>query len=358
MIYTYRNTLVYNAVMETNAKTLILGGAGFIGSHLADRLLTTGREVHVLDSMRYCYAGNLATAERSQKFHLHVQSASDNLIGFLSRRDVPKFDEIYHLAGLVSTDDFVSNPQEAFLVSILPLLDLFEYQNKYPYTRLLFTSSSEVYGNPPVIPTPEDCFGSVDFCGPRSGYDEGKRSGESLISAHIRNGGTCARVRLFNTFGPRMRANGRLVPTMVRSALVDGRITINGTGEFTRTLLWVGDCLDALVMAMDRQSELPFNIGGLVMSSISEIASKIAERVDLVSGREKVVVEHTDPIQHDVFQRQPDISRARDVLGWSPSTSVEYGVDRTIQYWRGRLMRTEALYFNREVEGSFDAQLG
>lgn len=344
--------------MDTNTKTLILGGAGFIGSHLADRLLTTGREVHVLDNMKYCYSGNLSMAERSSNFHLHVQSATDGLLKFLSSRDIPRFDEIYHLAGLVSTADFVAEPQEAFLVSVLPLLDLFEYQKSNPYTKLLFTSSSEVYGNPPIIPTPEDCFGSVDFCGPRSGYDEGKRSAESLISAHIRSGGTFARVRLFNTFGPRMRANGRLVPTMVRSALTDGKITVNGTGEYTRTLLWVGDCIDALVMAMEKQSELPFNIGGLSMSSIADIASMIAERVDFISGKEKVVIEHTDPIQHDVFRRQPDISRARDVLGWSPSTSIEYGIDQTVQYWRFRLMRTEALYFKQYMEGSFYAQLG
>lgn len=334
-------------------KTLVLGGAGFIGSHLVDRLLSTGREVHALDSMKYCYPGNLSDAERSGVFFLHPQSATEGLLKFLSRKDVPEFDEIYHLAGVVSTVDFVYNPQEAFLVSVLPLLDLFKYQESRPSVKLLFTSSSEVYGNPSVIPTPEDNFGEVDFCGPRSGYDEGKRSGETLISAHIRGGGHCARVRLFNTFGPRMRANGRLVPTMVRSALYDGKIIVNGTGEFTRTLLYVGDCIDALVMAMEKQSELPFNIGGRTMSSILEIAGMVSSRVNLISDRDPVVVEHSDPIQYDIFKRQPDISRAESVLGWSPSTSIEYGVDQTILYWRGKLMKTDELYFKREVEGVF-----
>lgn len=314
-------------------RTLVYGGAGFIGSHLVEALVKTDREVHVIDNLSYCHDDNLDEVSNSPNFVFHDYDAKNYVLGHSER-----WDEIYHLAGVVSTEDFVENPIEAFRVAVDPLIRMLDYKQRFnKEARLLFASSSEVYGESTVLPTPESYIGKVDPCGPRSGYDEGKRAGESLIVGYqTMHNVTCARVRLFNTFGPRMRANGRLVPTMVKDALKTGSIRINGDGSNTRTLLYVDDCVNALILAMGLQCDVPINIGGLKMQTIKEIAEMIGSEVKTVTGisvsyiRDKV-------IPHDIFLRQPSIHLAKELLNWSPLFMVRSGIREVVKYWEGRI---------------------
>lgn len=310
-------------------RTLILGGAGFIGSHLAERLLETGRDVTVMDSFKYCYPDNLQHALESKNLYVIAQDATLYLELVLENR----YDEIYHMASLVSTNDFVSDPIAAFWTSVLPMNMLLEHKRKNPQVRLLFTSSSEVYGNPDTLPTPETELGKVDFRGPRSGYDAGKRSAETLIASYQRIYGVgCAVVRLFNTFGPRMRANGRLIPTMVRDALREGHIQVNKPGSHTRTLLYVDDCVSGIIKAMEVQSELPVNLGGRSQQSILQIATNIVDI--LVKMDNATNIEFGPELPHDVTYRQPYIARALELFAWQPITPIEEGIKRTIAYWQ------------------------
>lgn len=312
-------------------RTLILGGAGLIGSHLTEALLKTGREVHVLDTLEYCYSDNLIQSEDHPKFTFHKADACDFDKWNIGRQP---WDEIYHLAGIVATADFVAHPVKSFKVSVIPLLQILEYQIKSSHpVKLLFASSSEVYGDPKVLPTPETYSGVLDFCGPRSGYSEGKRAGETLIISHAQeHGSICARVRIFNTFGERETATGNMVSTMVQDALKYGNILVNGDGHQTRTLLYVEDCVMALKSAMWLQSDLAINVGGNQSMRVLQIAGMVRESV---GGKVKIV--HSERPAHDIMKRQPDIRLARTLLLWSPTTPIEIGIERVVKYLRERL---------------------
>ena len=312
-------------------RTLILGGAGLIGSHLTEALLKTGREVHVLDTLEYCRPDNLAQVQDHPQFTFHKANACDFDKWNIGRQP---WDEIYHLAGIVATADFVAHPVEAFKVSVIPLLQILDYQIKSPHpVKLLFASSSEVYGDPKVLPTPETYSGVLDFCGPRAGYSEGKRAGETLIVSHAQeHGSICARVRIFNTFGERETATGNLVSTMALDALKYGEIYVHGSGRQIRTLLYVKDCVQALTYAMEVHSDLPINVGGNQSLRVSQIAGMVRK---VVGG--KVKIAHSERPAHDITKRQPDISMARVLLLWSPATPIETGIERVVAYLRERL---------------------
>jgi UDP-glucuronate decarboxylase len=316
---------------------LVLGGAGFLGSHLVDRLLTEGHAVTVVDTMRDCHPDNLDAARAAAGARLVVipADAADASL------EIPgRFDEAYHLAGVVATREFVARPVEALLTSLLPMQRLLQHKRAHqPELRLLFASSSEVYGDARTPLQHEDDRGNVSCQGPRSGYDEGKRATESLIVGYRRQYGLerpCAIVRLFNTYGPRMTANGRLVPSMIRMALTHGEIMVNAPGTQTRTLQYVSDCIEAMRRAIRLQPEVPINVGGAAACAVAEIARQIAAAVTRRTGRTIRIV--PGPMMPDeVMQRQPDVERARELLeGWRATVGLAEGVEATIDYWRDR----------------------
>lgn len=313
-------------------RVLVLGGAGFIGSFLVESLLGDGHSVTVVDSFGYCYPDNLSAAEGAEVVREDCASPFWEIRG--------EYDAIYHLAGVVSARDFIERPLEAFWVSIIPLVKMLRYKEGRPEAAMLFASSSEVYGEAKEIPTPESYVGAIDPAGIRSGYDIGKLSGEMMIYAHARERGSRILpvniVRIFNTFGPRMRANGRLVPTMVKDALEKGKIIVNLPGTQRRTLLYVDDCVRALRTVAETGIGGPVNIGGIETYTMWEVAEIVQRVVKEEAGirAEPVVGEE---IVGDIMDRKPDISKIESAVGWKPKISVEEGVRRTVRYWMSRV---------------------
>jgi nucleoside-diphosphate-sugar epimerase len=313
---------------------LVTGGAGFIGSHLTEALVHGGCRVTVVDSMQFCHPDNLDAALRSGRVELRREDCAAD--GWRVSGD---FDEIFHLAGVVATGEFMARPVAALWTSLMPMEQILRYQrDRRPRVQVLFASSSEVYGDAQVDPQGEDYRGSVSITGPRSGYDEGKRATESLIAGWARERrlpAVAAVVRLFNTYGARMTANGRLVPTMVVDALRHGRIVVNVPGTQTRTLLYVSDCVTALRRAMAVQSPQPINVGGLETMSVRVTAEHIAAAVGEMTGR-TVRIESGPAVPDDIMQRRPDLRRVREVLAWSPAVCFADGIKHVIDYWRKR----------------------
>ncbi|MEQ8767649.1 MAG: GDP-mannose 4,6-dehydratase [Planctomycetota bacterium] len=315
-------------------RCLVLGGAGFIGSHLVERRIAAGDHVTVIDSFEYCYSDNLEALDGHP--HLEVLRADVSEPGWSVPGD---FDDLYHLAGVVATGEFMRRPVAALWTSLRPMEALLRYRrDRNRKARLLFASSSEVYGDAQVHPQPEGYRGHVSCTGPRSGYDEGKRATESLITGWAReHDEPCAAavVRLFNTYGPRMTANGRLVPSMVVDALQSGEITVNRPGTQTRTLLDVRDALVAIERALERQHPVPINIGGFETMPVRETAERIAAAVLDITGREVRLTDGPE-IPDEVLRRRPDLARAKELLDWAPSTPFSAGVREVIRYWQGR----------------------
>jgi len=329
-------------------KVLILGGAGFIGSHLVELLLGKRnigkvnsrpeyvRDVTVLDSFEYCYFDNLD----SVKDRIKVVTADANNVGVWLKREAECgviYDEIYHLAAIADTLDFTAQPIESFKVSVMPMLDILEYKmdiNKD--CKLLFTSSSEIYGEAEVMPTPESYNGNLSCDGVRSGYDEGKRAGETIIAGYYREYGiSCTRVRIFNTYGERQRASGNLVGRMVHDALKYGEIMVDMPGNQVRTLLHVSDCVEMLVNVMEKQLNNPVNVGGVDIISVEEFAGLVSFLVKK-QLKKKVRITKDNERYGDIKRRIPDISIASDMYGFCPRVSLEEGVTRVIEYWRNR----------------------
>lgn len=315
---------------------LVLGGAGFLGSHLVDHLLAEGHAVTVVDSMRECHPDNLAGARHTGGSRLTTVVADATDPGFAID---DRFDEAYHLAGVVATREFVARPVDALWSALLPMQRLLQHKReRNPHLRLLFASSSEVYGDPRTNQQHEDDRGNVSCVGPRSGYDEGKRATEALIAGHRRQFGLaqpCAVLRLFNTFGPRMTANGRLVPSMIHGALTRGEIVVNAPGSQTRTLQYVSDCIEAMRRAIRRQAAIPINVGGTETMTVTAIAEAIAAAVVRRTGRPVRLVAGP-PVEDEIMQRRPDLSRARELLDWQPAVAVADGIAATIDYWLPR----------------------
>lgn len=319
---------------------LVLGGGGLIGSHLVEVLLRLDQvitNITVLDNMKYCYSDNLnnvrddidvSVSDARQVFEYLTKKADDNYY----------FDEIYNLAGVVAAEDFMKYPLEAYWVSVMSMNGILEYKRLInEKVKLLFTSSSEVYGNAEVIPTPEEYIGAVKIDGVRSGYDEGKRSAETIISAYRRMYDINSMVvRIFNTFGERQLSNGRLVSTMVKDALKYNRINVNMPGTQTRALLYVEDCVKLLISAMNNQVDIPVNVGGVEQLRMWDVAWLIR---DLIKKKfDKVItISPTKEIEDDIKSRMPDISRAKEIYGWKPNISIEDGINKVIDYWSNRL---------------------
>ena len=303
--------------------TLITGGAGFLGSHLCERLLERGQEVVCMD--------NFFTGRRRNVAHL-----LDNPNFELIRHDVVdpfkvEVDRIYNLACPASPIHYQYNPIKTVKTSVMGAINCLGLAKRVG-ARILQASTSEVYGDPEVHPQPEEYRGNVNPIGLRACYDEGKRCAETLFFDYHRENQVDIRVvRIFNTYGPRMLENdGRVVSNFIVQALKGEDITIYGDGSQTRSFCYVDDLLDAMMGVMDQGETVgPVNIGNPVEFSIRELAEKVLEKTDSSSKLVEKPLPSDDPTQ-----RKPDISLAEKVLEWSPKVQLEEGLDRTIPYFQ------------------------
>ena len=304
-------------------KVLITGGAGFIGSHLAERLLGEGHSVIVID--------NFHTGSRDNIRHL---LHNDDLEVF--RHDVTdpyrmEVDVIYNLACPASPIHYQRSPVKTVLTSVMGVINALNMA-KETKARVLQASTSEIYGDPQEHPQPERYLGNVNTIGPRSCYDEGKRVAETLMVDYHRENNVDIRIaRIFNTYGPRMRPDdGRVVSNFILQSLRGEPITIFGDGEQTRSFCYVDDTVDGLIRLMNQDAITgPVNIGNPDERSIREIAELIIE----MTGSASPIVNKPLP-KDDPVRRKPDITLAKEQLGWQPSVRLEEGLPRVVEYFR------------------------
>src|SRR5918998_1060424 len=307
-------------------RILVTGGAGFIGSHLCERLISESNEVLCLD--------NFFTGRRENIFHL-----LDNPRFELLRHDVIEpvlleVDQIYNLACPASPVHYQYNPVKTVKTSVMGTINMLGLAKRVR-ARILQASTSEVYGDPEIHPQTEDYWGNVNCIGLRSCYDEGKRLAETLMMDYHRQNRVDTRIiRIFNTYGPRMLENdGRVVSNFIVQALRGQELTIYGEGSQTRSFCYVDDLVDGLMrlMAAEGRHE-PVNLGNPVEFTIRQLADEVAR----VVGRDVRLVQRPLP-QDDPTQRQPDITRAREWLGWEPRVQLREGLESTVAYFQDRL---------------------
>ncbi|HZH44043.1 MAG TPA: UDP-glucuronic acid decarboxylase family protein [Lysobacter sp.] len=313
-------------------RILVTGGAGFLGSHLCERLLRDGHEVLCVD--------NFFTGRRR-----NIVQMLDHPYFELMRHDVcfplyVEVDRIYNLACPASPVHYQFDPVQTTKTSVHGAINMLGLAKRVK-ARILQASTSEVYGDPEVHPQPESYWGRVNPIGPRSCYDEGKRCAETLFFDYYRQHRLDIKVvRIFNTYGPRMHPHdGRVVSNFIVQALTGQDITIYGDGQQTRSFCYVDDLIDGMVRMMDSPREFtgPVNIGNPTEYTMLELAEKVLQ---LVGGRSKLVFRPLPA--DDPRQRQPDIALARDKLGWAPTVALEDGLKETIAYFR-RLQAEEGL---------------
>ena len=307
-----------------NKRILVTGGAGFVGSHLCERLLERGDEVICVD--------NFYTSSRRNIIHLLRHENFD-----LLRHDVTfplyiEIDEIYNLACPASPIHYQKNPVQTIKTSVHGAINMLGLA-KRTGSKILQASTSEIYGDPKIHPQTEDYWGNVNPIGIRSCYDEGKRCAETLFFDYNRQYGLPIRVaRIFNTYGPRMLPNdGRVVSNFIMQALHGNDITIYGDGSQTRSFCFVSDLVDGLIRLMDHEDDLvgPINLGNPGEFSVEELARMIIAK----TGSNSKLVHEPLP-QDDPTQRQPNISLAKKFLGWQPTIDLDDGLTKTIDYFQ------------------------
>ena len=314
-------------------RILVTGGAGFIGSHLCERLLSEGHEVICLD--------NFFTGRKQNIAHL-----LDNRSFELVRHDVTEpilleVDQIYNLACPASPVHYQYNPVKTVKTSVMGMINMLGLAKRVK-ARILQASTSEVYGDPLVHPQTEDYFGNVNPIGLRSCYDEGKRVAETLMMDYNRQNGVDTRiVRIFNTYGERMLENdGRVVSNFIVQALRGQELTVYGDGSQTRSFCYVSDLVDGIVRLMNAESDdihLPVNIGNPGEFTMNELANEVGKCV----GSE-ITIKYLPLPQDDPKQRQPNIERAKTLLGWQPTVNLSSGLKRTVEYFANTISRKDS----------------
>jgi len=305
-------------------RLLVTGAAGFLGSHLCDRLLALDYTVMGMDNLLTGNPTNLAHLEKHPRFRLVRHDVSTFI-------DVPgPVDGILHFASPASPIDYLEHPIPTLKVGALGTHNTLGLA-KEKSARFFLASTSEVYGDPLVHPQPEGYWGNVNPVGPRGVYDEAKRFAEAMTMAYHRYHGLDTRiVRIFNTYGPRMRPNdGRVVSNFISQALRGEPLTIYGDGSQTRSFCYVDDLIEGIVRLFERGTHEPTNIGNPNEFTVRQLA----ERVLHLTGSRSPIVEKPLPVD-DPRVRQPDITRARETLGWEPRVSLDEGLGRTIEYLR------------------------
>ena len=299
---------------------IVTGGAGFVGSHLCDHLLARGHRVICIDNLDTGSLRNIDHIESDRFQFLNLDVTEKVWI----EEDV---DFVYHLASPASPIDYLRLPLQTLKVGAQGTWHMLGVA-KFKRARFLLASTSEVYGDPQVHPQPEEYWGNVNPIGPRGVYDEAKRYAEALTMAYHRQQGVyTAIVRIFNTYGPRMRPHdGRAVPTFLRQALLGQDLTVFGDGSQTRSFCYVDDLVEGLIGLAESEEHLPVNIGNPDEFTLKELAEKVIEATGADSG---IVYE---PLPTDDPQvRRPDITRAREILDWEPSTALEDGLAKTVE---------------------------
>ena len=302
---------------------LVTGGAGFLGSHLCDRLIERGDEVVCVD--------NFFTGRKNNIRHLLGHPRFE-----LIRHDIvhPLFveaEQIYNLACPASPAAYQFNPIKTIKTSTVGMVNVLGLAKRCR-ARLLHASTSEVYGDPTVHPQTEDYWGHVNPIGPRSCYDEGKRVAESLcMNYHISHGMEVRLIRIFNTYGPRMDPNdGRVISNFITQALRGEALTIYGDGRQTRSFCYVDDLIEGMMRMMDQDHDTgPVNVGNPVENTMLELAEKV-----LQATGSKAPLGHVDLPADDPRQRCPDITRAKRLLNWEPKVDLETGLKNTVAYYR------------------------
>jgi len=305
-------------------RVLVTGGAGFIGSHLCERLLNQGDQVLCVD--------NFYSSTRENVAHLLPHPNFE-----LMRHDItfPLFvevDQIYHLACPASPIHYQRDPVQTTKTAVHGSINMLGLA-KRTKARVLLTSTSEVYGDPAVHPQTEDYWGNVNPIGPRACYDEGKRAAETLFFDYWRQHNLEIKVvRLFNTYGPRMHPqDGRVVSNFVMAALTNNPITLYGDGSQTRSFCYIDDLVNGLLAMMESDVEVtgPINLGNPGEFTVKELAEKIIEKIPTTSTMEFLPLPQDDPVR-----RQPDITRAKTQLDWEPTIALDQGLDKTIDYFK------------------------
>jgi UDP-glucuronate decarboxylase len=309
------------------AKTVIVaGGAGFVGSHLCERLLQKGHRVVCIDNFLTGATRNIAAL----RDHLRFSLIDRDICRPLDVRG--KIDQIYNLACAASPPRYQANPIHTMRTCVLGTLNLLELAER-DGARFVQASTSEVYGDPEQHPQREDYWGNVNCTGPRACYDEGKRAAETLCFDFLREGRADVRVaRIFNTYGPRMqRDDGRIVSNLIVQSLAGQPLTVYGDGSQTRSFCYVSDLVRGLVALMEagRNPEIPINLGNPREFTINQLADLVVKATGSRSGISFLPLPEDDP-----RRRKPDISLAQRLLGWEPWVPLEEGLETTIRYFR------------------------
>ena len=312
---------------------VIAGAAGFIGSHLCDKLVDAGHDVIALDNLITGHRENLAHLEGKRGFEFIEHDVCEPI------RVSAKVDRVFHMASLASPVDYLAHPIETLesgSTATRRMLDLAQQHE----ARFLLTSTSECYGDPLEHPQKETYWGNVNPVGLRSCYDESKRYAEALTMAYHRTFGTRTNIaRIFNTYGPRMALNdGRVVPAFIDQALHGLKLSVFGDGSQTRSFCFVSDLVQGLLLLSESEERLPINLGNPAEITILEFANRIRERFDNAVGIEYKALPADDP-----KLRRPDIGKARRVLGWEPKVGLADGLTVTIDYFQKKAERNDLL---------------
>jgi len=306
-------------------KILITGGAGFIGSHLCERLLNEGNEVICLD--------NFFTGSKDNIVHLMNNPYFEVIRHDIEEPILLEVDEIYNLASPASPIHYQKDPVKTVRTNVMGAINVLDIAKRCK-AKVLQASTSEVYGDPKIHPQIEEYKGNVNPIGIRACYDEGKRCAETLFFDYHREYGVDIRVaRIFNTYGPKMAINdGRVISNFIIQALKNEDITIYGNGTQTRSFCYVSDLVDGLIKMMNSNQTGPINLGNPKEFTIVELAQKI---IKLTNSKSKIIFKELP--EDDPRQRQPDITKAKKYLNWEPKINLEEGLIKTIEYFKEEL---------------------
>ena len=306
-------------------KILVTGGAGFIGSHLCERLLKEGNEVICLDNFSTGSKDNIIHLVNNPKFKIIKHDIENPLL--------IEVDEIYNLASPASPVHYQKDPIKTIKTNVLGAINILDIAKKNN-AKVLQASTSEVYGDPEIHPQVEEYRGNVNPIGPRACYDEGKRCAETLFFDYYRKYKVDIRVvRIFNTYGPKMAINdGRVISNFIIQALKNENITIYGDGKQTRSFCYIDDLIEGLIKMMNSNQIGPINLGSPNEFTILELAQKI---IKSINSKSKIIFKPLP--KDDPKQRKPDITKAKKYLNWEPNISLEEGLTHTIKYFKGKI---------------------